>query len=148
MQKSDLPTSEQLVQASRTMLWFALIVVLLLGGVVIGIQLFPNSMYTDTLTRFMQLLPLAIAIALFAIKRKAVSTNPTDSAMKEVLMDELRLSSTHRAYRYGFFFMLVLQPLLAFSLAHFQKNEVWLMCSISLTLGVSVLFASILVLDR
>jgi hypothetical protein len=56
--------------------------------------------------------------------------------MKAVLEDELRIASVQRAYRYGFMSVLLAQPVLAVLLQFTEQNNVWIMSSMSLTLGL------------
>ncbi len=148
MQKSDIAKTDQLIHASRTMLWFALIVVILLGFIAFTINLFPESGWGNQLTRLLQVLPIFIVAGIFSVRKKGFKLDPNDSAMKVVLEDELRVASVHRAYRYGFMSVLFAQPVLAVLLQFTQQNNVWIMSSISLTLGLSVFITTILILDR
>ncbi|MBC3812847.1 hypothetical protein [Undibacterium aquatile] len=148
MQKSDRAKTDQLIHASRTMLWLALIVVALLGAIALAINLFPESGWGNRLQQLLQILPIFIVAGIFSIRKKGLKLDPNDSAMKAVLEDELRVASAHRAYRYGFIGVLFAQPTLALLLQLIQQNNVWLMCSMSLTLGFSVFIATTLILDR
>lgn len=148
MQKSDIAKTDQLTNASRTMLWLALIVVILLGFIAFTINLFPESGWGNQLTRLLQVLPIFIVVGIFSVRKKGLKLDPNSSAMKIVLEDELRVASVQRAYRYGFMCVLFAQPILALLLQLIQPNNVWIMCSMSLTLGLSVFIATILILDR
>jgi len=148
MQKSDRAKTDQLIHASRTMLWLALIVVALLGAIALIINLFPESGSGNRLQQFLQILPIFIIAGICSVQKKELKLDPNNSAMKTVLEDELRVASVQRAYRYGFMSVLFAQPVLAVLLQFTQKNNVWIMSSISLTLGVSVFIATTLILDR
>lgn len=148
MQKSDRAKTDQLIHASRTMLWLALIVVALLGAIALAINLFPESGWDNRLQQLLQILPIFIVAGIFSIRKKGLKLDPNDSAMKVVLEDELRVASVHRAYRYGFMSVLFAQPVLAVLLQFTEQNNVWIMSSISLTLGLSVFIATTLILDR
>ncbi len=148
MQESQLSQTDQLIKVSRTMLWFSLLIVVILGATSLAFNFFPEVVGTDKLTRLLQVLPVIIIVGLFAIRKKGIKLNPQDQAMKAILDDELRVASMHRAYRYGFLCLLVAQPIFALALQMVQKNDVWIMCTLSLITGLSVFIVSLLFLDR
>lgn len=148
MQKSDTAKTDQLIHASRTMLWLALIVVILLGVIALAINLFPESGLGNRLQQFLQILPIFIIAGIFSVRKKGLRSAPNDSAMKAVLEDELRIASVQRAYRFGFMSVLLAQPVLAVLLQFTEQNNVWIMSSMSLTLGLCVFIATTLILDR
>jgi len=145
MQKSDVTQIDRLIDTSRLMLWLVLIVVSLLGLVAFTIHLFPESGWA---TRLLQTLPIFMIAGIVSVRKKGLRFNPDDPLLKQVREDELRVASMQRAYRNGFVSVLIAQPVLAVLLQLTQQNNIWLMCSFSLTLGCCVFITSLLILDR
>jgi uncharacterized membrane protein len=76
MQKSDTAKTDQLIHASRTMLWLALIVVILLGVIALAINLFPESGWGNRLQQFLQILPIFIIAGIFSVRKKVSGQTP------------------------------------------------------------------------
>lgn len=143
--------SELLEKASHRGLWFALILLLALGAYAVIINIFPASDAASLAGRAAGLLPIAIIVALAAMRSslKGASTNPNSKAMKALLNDELRQQSLARAYRNALIATLLAQPLLAWllNLAPLPQPVV-LMASLSVLVGVATVLGSMLAYDR
>jgi hypothetical protein len=94
-------------------------------------------------------LPIVIIIAAGSLHRSMKEAGSTSGKMQAVLDDELRHASMHRAYRNGFFAMLVLQPVLSFAITGSgTANPLALMAAVSAVAGAAVALASLLYYDR
>jgi hypothetical protein len=139
--------TEQLVKLSRRQLWFAFAFIVLLGLMAIVPLAWPEAQ-----TPARQLwggLPIVIIIAAGSLHRSMKKAGSTSGKMQAVLDDELRHASMHRAYRNGFFAMLVLQPVLSFAITGSGiANPLALMAAVSAVAGAAVALASLLYYDR
>ena len=137
-----------LVRYSRRSLWTMLVLFLLIGTAAAATIAFPES---NAFGRLAIALPIMIVIALAALRSsaKGARTDPSSPAMEALLNDELRQDSLKRAYRNGFFALMMVQPLLALApswiaLAH----PAALMACLTLVTGVVVMTATLLYYDR
>jgi len=140
--------AEILVRYSRRGLWTMLVLFLLIGSAAVTSLAFPES---NAFGRLGLSLPIMIVIAFAGLKASArgARTDPSGPAMKALLNDELRQDSLKRAYRNGFFAVLIVQPLVALApswiaLAH----PVPLMACLTIVTGVVAMTASLLYYDR
>ena len=149
---SESPTeSELLVKFSRRGLWVALALHLILGAYAIVINVFPDSEVAALADSLARMLPIAIVIALLAMRSslKGARTDPRGAAMKAMLNDELRQHSLNRAYRNGLAAVLLTQPLLlAFLLTWTTLHPEVLMACITALVGTGAVLCSMLVYDR
>lgn len=147
----NTPTSNEtefLVHYSRRGLWVMLVLFLMLGTAAAMSLAFPGS---DAFGRLAIPLPIFIVAALAGLKSSAMRarTNPAGPAMKAVLDDELRQDSLKRAYRNGFFAVMIVQPLLAWAPSLFTlAYPAPLAACITATIGAVVVTASLLYYDR
>jgi hypothetical protein len=122
-----------------------LMVVLLLGvSVVLSFGLLGNE--EGSRSRIpMSVMPVLIIVIVTALGRKEMRLDArTLDAMRK---DELRQASLNRAYRNGFFAMLILQPPLGVALYDTSFGAA-IMAAASVTLGAVTVLASLLWQDR
>ena len=147
MPNKEINLSDSLVSYSHRSLWVALAFILLSGATAVTLAIFPGANIGGNVAA---LLPLAIVFAAAALRSrggKLAARHP--AAMKAIQDDELRQQSIHRAYRNGLLGVLVVQPLLAFSLASFHAAyPLAVMAAVTVTTGAVVVLASLLVYDR
>jgi steroid 5-alpha reductase family enzyme len=95
------------------------------------------------------LLPVLLAVLAAALRREGSRIDP--QALDAVRHDELRQASTGKAWRNGFFALLMLQPLLALWLAgsdYASGTAVAIMAGASAVTGAAVMLATLLWHDR
>ncbi len=149
--RSESPTeSDLLVQFSRRGLWGALALLLVLAGYAVAINFFPDSEAATLANRLASMLPIAIIIALAALRSSLKGAgDPGGTAMKAMLNDELRLHSLNRAYRNGLAAVMLAQPVLALLLAWVSlPYPLVLMASATALLGAGAVLCSMLAYDR
>lgn len=143
--------AESLERYSRRGIWIALALLIILAAYAVAINFFPEADASAGATRLLALLPIAITIALLAMRTALKGTQPDTRgrAMQRLLHDELRVHSTNLSYRNGFFGMLLAQPILfmCLSLAP-QSYPLALIASATALIGVVVFLASLLAYDR
>ena len=140
-----------LVRYSRWSLYFALALLLALGAYAVLIHAYPDSPAAAMAHRLAILLPVAMVIALAALRSTlhGVRAHPREAAMKAVLNDELRTQSLHRAYRNGLVAVLGVQPLLVFVLSsQTLPFPLLAMACATLLIGVATVLCSLLAYDR
>ena len=143
--------SDVFVRRSHLNLAIALVSIFILSGLAFALLMWPGSAVASHVGRATALLPIGLAIAVGVILRptSVKGFSLSGPGMKAILQDELRQFSLSRAYRNGFFAILVLQPLLAVLLTHQTSlNAVPLMGSVSVAVGAMVVLASVLWYDR
>lgn len=137
---------EPLVSHSRSSLWLALAIILVLGAVAVSTAIYPGI----NVIPFAGLFPVAIAIAAGALRArggKLAAEHP--DVMKNIREDELRQQSQGRAYRNALLAVLVVQPLLAFALtSSVVSYPLALMATVTVIAGAAVFLASLLFYDR
>lgn len=148
MRTEILNQSELLVLHSRRQLWVSLGLILLMGIAALALNFDPESNLAVVASKLFVFFPVFIVMAIAALRRPGMRSDPADPAMKMILSDELRQTSLQRAYRNGFFVMLFAQPLLGLGLTVFAVNTIWLACFLSLLAGALVFLASVLYYDR
>lgn len=143
--------SESLASYSRRSLWLALAVMIVLGAYALLINIWPDSPAAAMASRFAVLLPVAIVIAVAALRAslKGSSADPAGAPMKRLLHDELRQQSLHHACRNGLFGVLLAQPLLALVLQLAPATHpVALMASATVLVGAAAMLGTFLAYDR
>ena len=143
--------SDLLVRYSHLSLYFALTLLLALGSYAVLIHVAPESSLTAAANRYAVLLPIAIVIALAALRSSlhGVRAHPREAAMKALLNDELRASALNRAYRNGLIAALLAQPLLVLLLsAAAPPYPLVSMASVTLLVAVATVLCSLLAYDR
>jgi hypothetical protein len=137
---------ERLIALSRRQLWFALLAVLVIGTAATGLLAFPGAEPAALATRLFSLLPVALVIAIAALRLRGGASS---ASMQALVNDELRQASQHRASRNGFIAVLAAQALLAPALALLSMpNQLALMAVLTIVAGVAVFLASLLYHDR
>jgi hypothetical protein len=140
-----------LVSLSRRHLWFALILIVLLGInglIVVG---FPQSTAAAVAHKLAFGFTIFILLGVGYLRKgaKGISTNPSDPAMKAVIDDELRRTALSLSFRNGFFAMLLVQvPLALILTAAPAANPIALMVGVSQLAGAVVVLGGILYYDR
>jgi hypothetical protein len=143
--------SELLVKFSRRGLWVALVLLGILGAYAVVINLFPDSAVAAMANRLASMLPIAIIIALIALRSslKATRIDPRTNSINILLQDELRQHSLNRAYRNALAAVLLTQPLLALLLMWTNlPYPVVLMSSVTALIGTGTVVCSMLTYDR
>jgi hypothetical protein len=141
--------TDLLVQHSRRQLWVALMLVLVLGSATLLLLAFPGKT-SGTGWYLMILYPEIIAGALLSLRRsKRQLAGVTAARLHAVVDDELRRHSLGKAWRNGFFVMLLAQPLLGLAVNWFgTPYPVALLAGASALAGVATALASVLYYDR
>jgi hypothetical protein len=140
-----------LVKYSRLSLYFALLLLLALGTYAVLIHVAPDSHATAMANRFAILLPIAIVIALAALRSSlhGVRAHPREAAMKALHRDELHVQSLGRAYRNGLIAVVLAQPVLALLLsAAALPLPLVPMAGATVLVGVATVLCSLLAYDR
>lgn len=149
---SECPTeSDLLVKYARRGLWTALLLLLALGAYATVVNVFPDSEAAALARRLFALLPIAIVIALAALRSslKGVRSDRRGAAMKAVLDDEWRRHSLNRAYRNGLAAVLLAQPALALLLSSTTLPQpLVLMAAATALVGTGAVLCSMLAYDR
>ncbi|MES2319030.1 MAG: hypothetical protein V4631_16250 [Pseudomonadota bacterium] len=146
--KTDL---DLLVKYSRLSVYFALALLLALGTYAVLIHVFPDSNAAAMAHRLAVMLPIAIVIALAALRSSlhGVSAHPREAAVKALHSDEWRAQALSRAYRNGLIAVLVVQPLLVLALAAAALPFPLVpMASATVLIGVATVLCSLLAYDR
>lgn len=149
-----MPASKDDVAArarfARHGLWAALVLIVLLGvdGLLLNVQ--PAGPASHYFGKAMLLLPLAIVLAVAALRSSNGARIGTSSAAARVVRDdELRQLALQRAFRGGFLAMLLCQPA---ALAWFAwaplAHEAAIMAVTTVLAGVVVFLGSLLLHDR
>jgi hypothetical protein len=142
---------EHLVHVSRRSLWAALGVILLCGVAGLGMLVLPDVQDARMAKTLMMMLPLVIVFALAGLRMAArgASMAPSNPALEAIRSDELRQASLHRAWRNGFFALLMAQPMLAVLLTAMPGvYPVAVMAGAGSLAGAVVFLASLLYYDR
>lgn len=141
--------TEALVQHSRRSLGVALVLILaagvkaMLGAGLLGT---PSSDF-----RAWGTVPFIIGVTAIAMRTGATrpAKNSRDPDLRAVLDDELRQASLNKAYRNGFFAILIVQPLLMCLLPWTAVvDPAAVMASATLTVGATAVLGSLLYYDR
>jgi hypothetical protein len=143
--------SDLLVRYSHLSLYFALVLLLALGSYAVLIHVAPDSNVTATANRYAVMLPIAIVIALAALRSSlhGVRAHPREAAMKTLHSDELRAQALSRAYRNGLVAVLLVQPVLVFVLAAAALPYPLVpMAAATVLIGVATVLCSLLAYDR
>jgi hypothetical protein len=151
MSIAALDNLEHLVHVSRRSLWVALGVILLCGVAGLAMLVLPDAQAARMPKALMVMLPLVIVFAGAGLRMaaKGVSMNPSNPGLKAIRNDELRQASLHRAYRNGFFALLMAQPMLAVLLTAMPGvYPVAVMAGAGSLTGAVVFLASLLYYDR
>lgn len=137
--------TDTLVRYSRRVLWTLLFLFLLFGAAAFIVLGSPHSF-----SRGAWQLPISIFIIVLAGLGAAPSgARRNRSALNALQNDELRQHSLQRAFRNGFFAVLLAQPLLALAPLWIEISyPVPLMACLTLVTGVLVTTASLLYYDR
>jgi hypothetical protein len=142
---------EHLVHVSRRSLWAALGVILLCGVAGLGMLVLPDAQAARMAKALMMMLPFVIVFALAGLRMAArgASMAPSNPALEAIRSDELRQASLHRAWRNGFFALLMAQPMLAVLLTAMPgAYPVAVMAGAGSLAGAVVFLASLLYYDR
>jgi hypothetical protein len=125
----------------RQLLGALMVLLLLLVSVLWSYGVFGNKASTVP----MSIMPVLMIVAIAALKREGgrIDARALDAMRK----DELRQASLHRAYRNGFFAMLLLQPLLGVTLYGSPAGAA-IVTAASVTVGAVTVLASLLWHDR
>lgn len=151
MTRTTLTETDELVRTSRRSLWIGLVLILLLGvpgALSLG---FPASAVGALFKRFANALPIGIIIAVAALRfpTRRARIDPSGSAMKAILYDQLRAASVNRTYRNAFMGVMVLQPVLTVWLTRSaMADPLAFSACVTVLTGVVILLASILAYDR
>lgn len=137
---------DKLIALSRRQLWVALGTVLVLASAAVGLLAFPGAAAP---ARLFSLLPIAIALAVAALKTGGGRGAPTSAELRALVDDELRQASQHRASRNGFLAVLAAQAVLVPALAWLPTpHPVALMAVLTIATGLATFLASLLYHDR
>ncbi len=151
MATDQTSTTDVLLKYSRRSLWVLLGSLTILAGAALVSNFFPDSAGAAMAQRVFTLFPIAIVIALGALRGTlgGVAADPGKGAMKALLSDEWRLQCLNRAYRNALFAVLLAQALLALLLTVFTvASPVATMASATAFIGVATVLVSMLVYDR
>jgi hypothetical protein len=151
MASHNKTNSDLLVRYSRLSLYFALALLLLLGTYAVLIHAFPDSGAAAMAHRLAIMLPIAIVIALAALRSSlhGVRAHPRKADMKVVLDDELRGQALNRAYRNGLVAVLLVQPVLVLIMSAADLPFPLVpMASATVLIGVAAVLCSLIVYDR
>lgn len=151
MASHKLTQTDLLARYSRLGLYFALVLLLLLGTYAVLIHAFPDSSAAALAHRLAILLPIAIIIALAALRSSlhGVSANPRSAAMKALRNDELRALALNKAYRNGLVAVLLVQPVLVLALSAAELAYPLVpMASATVLIAVAAVICSLIVYDR
>lgn len=136
-------SQDKLIAFSRRQLWFALAAVCVLAAAAVGVLAFPGA---PAATRLFSLLPVAIVLAVAALRTRGA---PTSAEVRALVDDELRQASQHQASRNGFLAMLAAQLVLAPALTWLSTpSPLALMAVLTIATGVTVFLGSLLYHDR
>lgn len=146
----DITVAELVVQYSRRQLWVALLVVLTLGSGALFALAFPGKTSGTGQYVLMVLFPELVAIALTSLRRSKRPLAGIDAArMHAIVDDELRRQSLAKAWRNGFFVLLLAQPVLGLAVTWSgTPYPVALLAGASALAGVVTALASVLYYDR
>jgi hypothetical protein len=142
--------TDLVVQHSRRQLWVALLLVLTLGSGALFALAFPGKASGTWQYFLMILFPELVAIGLTSLHRSKRQLAGIDAArMHAIVDDELRRHSLGKAWRNGFFVMLLAQPVLGLGVTWLGTPypAALLACASALAGAVTAL-ASILYYDR
>ena len=151
MASHKLTQTDLLARYSRLGLYFALALLLLLGSYAVLIHAFPDSSAAAVAHRYAILLPLAIIIALAALRSTlhGVSAHPRNPAVKALRNDELRGHAVNKAYRNGLIAVLLVQPVLVLLLSSAELPYPLVpMASATVLFGVAAFICSLIAYDR
>ena len=151
MASNKLTQTDLLARYSRLGLYFALVLLLILGTYAVLIHAFPDSNAAALAHRFAILLPLAIIIALAALRSSlhGVSAHPRSRAMTALRNDELRAHAVNKAYRNGLVAVLLVQPVLVLLLSAAElPYPLVQMASATVLIAVAAVICSLIVYDR
>ena len=150
MASPKLTQTDLLARYSRHGLYFALVLLLILGCYAVLIHAFPDSSAAALAHRFAILLPLAIIIALAALRSSlhGISAHARSSAMKALRNDELRAHAVNKSYRNGLVAVLLVQPLLLLLSAAELSYPLVPMASATVLIAVAAVICSLIVYDR
>jgi hypothetical protein len=141
--------TDVLVRLSHMNLWVLLCTVVFVGSAMV-LALLGGPALAGMARSALILLPVAIAIAIAAIRMKAGRPGcATSPQMRAVMNDELRQHALSKAYRNGFFAAMVATVAVA-SILSFTGVEraLAVMLVAVLTIGVGTMLASVLYYDR
>jgi hypothetical protein len=135
---ADLPAWER---HSRRSLWTVLVLLVLVGA----IGLSPLG----SVPRLRPLVPVAIVIAVIALRWSARSVSADSRAMRRVFDDELRRQSLSLANRDALIGVMAMQPLLAIGITLWPITApaAFMACATA-EVGLVTLIASLLIRDR
>jgi hypothetical protein len=135
---ADLPAWERY---SRRSLWTVLVLLVLVGA----IGLSPLG----SVPRLRPLVPVAIVIAVIALRWSARSVGADSRVMRRVFDDELRRQSLALAFRDALIAVMGMQPLLAIGITMwpFAVPAAFMACATA-EVGLVTLIASLLIRDR
>lgn len=151
MLPEEMNEIDRLAHYYRSALWTALSVVGLMGGLAIALLGFPDTQAGGLARSIWPIISIVCVIAVGALgtaKRKA-DIDPLGDAVESMLGDELYKASLSRAYRNGFFGVLITQFLLmAASVAISFDQPIATAACATLVAGVVVTLLSLLFYDR
>lgn len=140
--------TDLLVQHSRRQLWVALFLVVPLGTAALLMLGFPGK-GASAGQYLMLMYPELVAGALLSLRRGKRVLAASAAQTQAVVDDELRQHSLNRAWRNGFFVVLLGQPLLAWLVSGSgSPHPVALLAGASALAGVVTVLASVLWYDR
>ena len=151
MATQKLAQTDLLAKYSRLGLYFALALLLILGAYAVLIHAFPNSSAAALAHRFAILLPMAIIVALAALRSSlyGISTHQRDRAVQALRNDELRAHAVNKAYRNGLIAVVLVQPVLVLLLSAAELPYPLVpMASATVLFGVAALICSLIFYDR
>jgi hypothetical protein len=146
----DSTVTDLVVQYSRRQLWVALLLVLTLGTGALFALAFPGKASGTMQYVLMVLFPELVAIALASVRRnKRVLAGIDAARMHAIVDDELRRHSLAKAWRNGFFVLLLAQPVLGLAVTWSgSPYPVALLTGATALAGVVTVLASVLYYDR
>jgi hypothetical protein len=143
---------ERVVRASRRQLALALVLIVIYGGASLVMLTVPDSGAAQLARKLWTMLPVVVSIVAAGslyLSSRGASMKPSNPALKAIRNDELRQASQHRAYRNGFFVLLVAQPVMAVLLATYPVHSpLAVMAAAGALLGATAFLASLLYYDR
>jgi hypothetical protein len=140
---------DKIIQNIRLRLWATMLLVAMLGAIGTLLAIAPDSEAATMANKLLRLMPLFIIIGVAACWGKTQATPVGRAQLQALLNDELRQLSLSRAFRNGFFAMMIVQaPLGLLTGVAAADAAAPLMACLTVTSGLLVALASVLWYDR
>ena len=155
-QDDSQPSADQtelFLRVSRRGLLAVLITILILGGSMLGMALWPSSVLASWPSRLPWLLPMVMIFAMIGLhaplRGRGRRWDPRSPEVKAIMEDEFRRTNMARAQRAAFMVVLIAQVPLALLLMHLPAMQAVLAMAVAtITLGMVILIALFLFFDR